>query len=143
MKKEKQRRCACGQLQQATRAITQFYDHRLRPAGIRTSQYSMLMHIKRAGELSIGALGERLKMDHSTAVRNVSVLRKMGLIKTSSSHDARCKIISLSRRGEQKLDEAKPYWEEAQEMMEKGLKSDAFAALGTILDRIHELVKEV
>ncbi len=142
MDKEKNQRCACGQLQRATRAITQFYDRRLRPAGIRTSQYSMLNNIKRAGELSVGELGAMLRMDHSTAVRNVSVLRKMGLVETTPGRDARRKMVTLSAQGRLKLDEAHPYWEKAQSSIEKGLKADLLISLSMILDRLQELADE-
>ncbi|MDR1534767.1 MAG: MarR family winged helix-turn-helix transcriptional regulator [Planctomycetota bacterium] len=139
MKRENLRPCACGMLQKTARCIARFYDRRLKSAGIRTSQYAMLASIRRAGPVSVGELGDILGMDQSTAVRNLSVLRQMGLIKTSPGGDARRKLATLTRRGEEKLAEALPHWKTAQRAIEDGLDADALEALAATARRIQEL----
>ncbi len=137
-KNARRRACVCGQLQKATRGITQFYDRTLRPAGLRISQYAMLRNIGRAGAPSVGELGGILRMDQSTAVRNLAVLRKKGWVDIAPDKDARRKLVSLTRRGERKLDEALPHWERAQDEIAAGMEPGDLDALARILARIGE-----
>jgi DNA-binding MarR family transcriptional regulator len=132
----KVRTCVCGLLQRTTRCLTRFYDHALQPSGLRTSQYSMLAHIDRDGPLSIGDLGRLLRMDQSTAVRNVSVLRRDGLLKITPEKGGRRKMVALTPKGRGRMAEATPYWDTAQSRVEAALGREALALLNEVTERL-------
>ncbi|MGH8746036.1 MAG: hypothetical protein ACREUK_06050, partial [Burkholderiales bacterium] len=48
--------CNCLALRQAARAATQLYDRHLAPAGIRTTQFSVLVNLRRLGPMTINGL---------------------------------------------------------------------------------------
>src|SRR6266404_4012614 len=52
--------CNCLAVRQAARYITQFYDRYLAAAGLRTTQYGILVRLKRQGPMSIHALAAEL-----------------------------------------------------------------------------------
>jgi DNA-binding MarR family transcriptional regulator len=115
------RRCACLNLRQATRAVTQLYDDMLRPVGLRITQFSLLTVIRLTGGASIGTLAEAAVMDRTTLTRNLKLLEDMRLIRSDEGEDARVRLVTLTPAGEAKLAAAQPYWEEAQHHMTKSL----------------------
>ncbi len=135
-------RCACLHLRRASRAVSQFYDRYLQPAGIRGTQYAMLMHITTIKDITVGELSERLGMDQSTATRGVKVLYKMGWIAFATSrNDARKKVLVLTSQGIDKIREADPLWEQAQAKIENALKTAPFDRLLGLLDQITDIAK--
>ena len=63
--------CMCSSIRRASRALTQMYEQALRPLGLRSSQFTILQVLSRAGEVLQGQLGEMLAMDSTTLTRTV------------------------------------------------------------------------
>jgi DNA-binding MarR family transcriptional regulator len=107
--------CNCLAVRQAARYITQFYDQYLAPAGLRTTQYGILVKLKRRGPLSINALAAQLVMDRTTLGRNVRPLERDGLIVIEPDpDDRRSKVLRLTKTGEARFERAHKGWIEAQ-----------------------------
>lgn len=106
--------CAGFNLRKASRAVGQFYDEILRPAGIRGTQYSLLVAIKLNGPVLVTKLAEDVVMDRTTLTRNLEILGKQGLISVSSGEDRRTRMVTISSQGLAVLSEAYPLWEQAQ-----------------------------
>jgi DNA-binding MarR family transcriptional regulator len=112
--------CNCLAVRQAARHITQFYDQFLAPAGLRTSQFSILAKLQGFGPLSINALAAELVMDRTTLGRNILPLERDGLIEiTPGSSDRRTKQLRLTKAGAARLRAAAPGWKEAQARFEE------------------------
>jgi DNA-binding MarR family transcriptional regulator len=60
----------CFAVRAAARHITQVYDQLLAPAGLRTTQFSILAKLKRLGPLTINTLARETVMDRTTLGRN-------------------------------------------------------------------------
>src|ERR1700722_13759435 len=111
--------CNCLAVRQAARYITQFYDQYLAPAGLRTTQYGILVKLKRRGPLSINALAAQLVMDRTTLGRNVRPLERDGLIVIEPDpDDRRSKVLRLTKTGEARFERAHKGWIEAQKRFE-------------------------
>jgi DNA-binding MarR family transcriptional regulator len=125
--------CTCLQIRKVSRAVTQFYDWRLKPAGLRTTQFSILAALHGAGRITRTELARRLAMDHSTLTRNLAPLGRAGLVETVPGRDRRTRTVRLTAKGRKKLARATPLWEEAQAHMTQGLGepglADLFASL--------------
>ena len=63
--------CARPAVRQAARHVTEFYDQYLAPAGLRTTQFSILAKLKRQGPMTINVLADQLVMDRTTLGRNI------------------------------------------------------------------------
>lgn len=116
------RRCACGNVRRATRALTQFYDHYLQPSGLRVTQLSLLLNIAWKEKTTAGELADILIMDQTTVTRNLASLKKHGYISIGrETTDARKKIVAITPEGRAALAAAMPLWEKAQACIVGGL----------------------
>lgn len=123
------RRCVCGNLRLATRALSQLYDEALQPAGIRTTQFTVLFTIATNSAATVSELADKLIMDRTTMTRNLQALQKQGLIESTPGKDQRTKVIKLTEEGVTTLEKALPLWNEAQEQVVNGLGQDHFRSL--------------
>jgi len=84
------------------------------------------------GGARIGQLASRLAMDRTTLTRNIRPLEQAGLLRVSRApDDARARVLTLTRAGEDKLRAAFPLWERAQKRVRELLgpgKMEAFRA---------------
>lgn len=111
--------CNCFAVRSAARHVTQLYDQYLAPVGLRTTQFSILVRLKRRGKLTINALASEMVMDRSTLGRNIQPLERDGLIAIESDpSDLRAKVLRLTRDGEKRLEAARKAWSQAQTYFE-------------------------
>lgn len=110
--------CTCQKLRSAARATTRMYDDYLRPTGLTIGQYSALAALYYVPSMPMNKLATRLEMDRTTLTRSLAILERDSLISIEpDSEDTRVRAISLTNAGLQKLTEAFPLWEAAQEAM--------------------------
>ncbi len=111
--------CNCLAVRQAARHVTQFYDQFLAPAGLRTTQFSILAKLKRLGPMTINALAKEMVMDRTTLGRNILPLEREGLIAVATgSRDRRSKELRLTDTGGARLRAAVKGWAQAQRQFE-------------------------
>jgi DNA-binding MarR family transcriptional regulator len=111
--------CNCFAIRSAARHVTQFYDQFLAPIGLRTTQLSILVRLKRTGPLTINALAKQMVMDRTTLGRNILPLERDGLIKVEPARsDRRAKELHLTKGGEERLEAGVKKWAQAQARFE-------------------------
>ncbi len=108
------RECACLNLRKAVRVLTQAYDEKIRPAGVRSTQLPLLVTLGAEGTMTLSRLAESVVMDQTTVSRNLKPLKEMGLIEIRPGQDRRVREISLTKAGENVIRDSKPLWDEAQ-----------------------------
>ena len=130
-------RCNCLALRQAARKVTQLYDNALTPAGIRSTQYSILSQLRKwPGHPTIGELATDMVMDRATLGRNLKPLERDRLIRIDVGPDRRSRVVVLTERGIAKADEAKPLWGQAQRRFESELGVSEALRLRQDLSRV-------
>src|SRR5215469_18011703 len=72
--------CLCLHLQRAARAVARRFDAALRPLGLTSGQFSLLMALNRPEPASIGNVASLLAMDRTTLTANVKPLERRGLV---------------------------------------------------------------
>jgi DNA-binding MarR family transcriptional regulator len=126
--------CNCFAVRAAARHITQVYDQLLAPAGLRTTQFSILAKLKRLGPLAINRLARDMVMDRTTLGRNILPLERDGLIRIEATpSDRRAKELHLTKAGEKRLQAAHERWSEAQGRFETTFGPRRAAELRKIL----------
>src|SRR5262245_21467358 len=125
--------CLCNALRQASRAVSRLYDEELRDIGLRTTQYSLLRVVARAGEVRQGDLSELAALDETTLTRNRRPLVNTGWVAVRSGDDRREKLITITKAGTAKLAAARPAWERAQARMRELLPEGTWQSLMTVL----------
>jgi DNA-binding MarR family transcriptional regulator len=104
----------CLQVRQTARSVTQWYDACLQPSGLRSTQFNLLVAIAVTQTVPLTRLAEILVLDRTSLARNLKPLEREGLVKISPGEDKRVHLIRLTERGYQRLAQALPCWQEAQ-----------------------------
>jgi DNA-binding MarR family transcriptional regulator len=121
--------CVCATARMAARALTRVYDRALDPAGIRTSQFSILARLLEEGPLSVTHLAGRLAMDRTTLARDLRPLERRGLVSVSVGSDRRVRMAALTPAGRRLVDDVRPMWQQVQRDVRGRLGPDRVAAL--------------
>ena len=103
--------CLCLHLQRAARALARRFDEALRPIGLTSGQYSMLMSLNRPEPPSIGSVAALLSMDRTTLTAALKPLERRGLLAiTVDPADKRNRRLQLTSAGRALLAKALPIW---------------------------------
>ncbi len=121
--------CMCGSLRRTARALTQLYEQALRPLGLRSTQFTVLQVLSRAGEVSQGQLGEMLAMDSTTLTRTLEIMSRQGWITERRGEDRRERWLRLAKGGKTQLNRALPVWEKVQSRLRRQLGDQAWTNL--------------
>jgi DNA-binding MarR family transcriptional regulator len=130
--------CLCNALRQATRAVSRLYDGKLRGVGLRTTQYSLLRCLRRAGEVRQRDLGGLTSLEETTLTRNLRPLIEAGWIAIRAGKDRREKLVRLTDAGAHKIRAARPAWERAQKQLKSRMPNGTWSNL---LDLLPELTR--
>jgi DNA-binding MarR family transcriptional regulator len=129
-------RCNAGAIRRAGRRVGHFYDSVLAPSGVSLCQYGILSALNDRGAAlpSVQELAEQLVMDRSTLGQNLRPLERDNLVTLlTDPRDRRVRLIALTKPGIAKYNEARPYWEKAQERFEEFFGSGEAAELRSAL----------
>src|SRR3954469_8623422 len=75
--------CLCFAAQRAARALARRFDEALRPAGLTSGQFSLLMSLNQPQPPSVGSIARLLGMDRTTLTANLKPLERQGLMETA------------------------------------------------------------
>lgn len=120
--------CLCLHTQRAARAMARRFDEALRPLGLKSGQFSLLISLNRPEPPTIGSVAGLLAMDRTTLTANLKPLERRGLlVVTPDPEDRRARRLSLTAEGLALLDRAVPIWTATQTAIERGLTGEADA----------------
>ena len=103
--------CLCLHLQRAARAVARRFDEALRPLGLTSGQFSLLMSLNRPEPPTIGSVAALLAMDRTTLTANLKPLERRGLVELRiDSGDRRSRRLVLTQPGRNLLTQALPVW---------------------------------
>ena len=105
--------CLCLHLQRAARAVARRFDAALRPLGLTSGQFSLLMSLNRREPPSIGSVSALLAMDRTTLTANLKPFERRGLVRIKiDQDDRRSRRLVLTAKGRAALIDALPAWQE-------------------------------
>ncbi|MFN4128878.1 MAG: MarR family winged helix-turn-helix transcriptional regulator [Paracoccaceae bacterium] len=118
--------CLCLHAQRAARAMARRFDEALRPVGLKSGQFSLLMSLNRPEPPTLGSVAQLLAMDRTTLTANLKPLQRRGLLTvTPDADDRRSRRLTLTAAGLVLLDQAVPIWIAAHGDIEQTLPGDA------------------
>ncbi len=121
--------CACTALRKASRAITRIYDAALARHGLTTSQFALLRHVGRAGDIALSRLAEALVMDRTTLYRVLRPAEAAGWIETFAEPTGKARRARLTQAGQALIVAAGPAWQACQDDVRARLGNDGWAGL--------------
>jgi DNA-binding MarR family transcriptional regulator len=130
-------RCLLTRARQISRVVTAIYDQQLRPFGINSPQFSLLVMISRLQSASRSEMGRENHQDRSTLTRNLQVIIAEGwAAEVAHSAGGRSKPITLTAAGKDLLCRAAVAWRLAQTQAEAVLGKPGAIAVSEIADRL-------
>lgn len=107
--------CLCLHVRRAARAVARRYDEALRPLGLTSGQFSLLMSLNRPEPPVMGDVAALLAMDRTTLTANLKPLERRGLVDVSPDPaDKRSRRLRLTDAGRSLLAQAMPLWQAEQ-----------------------------
>ena len=90
----------CLALYQASRSMTARYRLLLGPLGLTYPQYLVMVLLWQEGEMTVGSIGQRLRLESSTLSPLLKRLEAMGLVdRRRRARDERAVLVSLQSKG--------------------------------------------
>lgn len=118
--------CACFNVRKSARVLTKHYDNALQPLELKPTQFTILAVLSSVDAITVTDLADYMILDRTTLTRNLRPLEKQGMIKTGAGDDRRTRMISLSKKGLSKLENAIPLWKQAQKEVNEYLGNNRF-----------------
>lgn len=133
--------CTGAHLRRATRVVNQIFDRELRPTGLYGTQFTLLVALKYAGEMTVTPLAQILGMDRTTLTRNLALLQDKGLVVVMTGKDQRTRLLRLTEHGEAVLETALPFWDKAQQEIITQLGLDRWQLLMGSIDGLVDTLR--
>jgi DNA-binding MarR family transcriptional regulator len=114
---EVEKSCLALNLRRVERIVCQIYDTALRPFGIKSTQFSLLVTVNAMQPAALSRIADRINVDRTTLTRNLSLLEASGLIEATRGNDLRERIISITEKGDSVLVAAFPIWTATQKRL--------------------------
>jgi DNA-binding MarR family transcriptional regulator len=111
--------CLCLHVQRAARALVRHYDDALRPIGLTSGQFSLLMSLNRPEPPNMTQVATLLAMDRTTLTANLKPLERRGMVEVRTGQkDRRSRILALTATGRAMLAAAMPIWHQTHQSIE-------------------------
>ena len=111
--------CLCLAAQRAARRLARRFDDVLKPVGITSGQFSLLMSLNRVKPPTMGEVASLLAMDRTTLTANLKPLERRGLVELAvDPADRRSRRLALTEAGRAQLIAALPVWRRTQKETE-------------------------
>lgn len=103
--------CLCLHAQRAARTLARRFDEALRPVGLTSGQFSLLMSLNRPEPPPLGPVARLLAMDRTTLTAALKPLERAGLVLVEPNPaDRRSRVLALTDKGRETLAAAVPIW---------------------------------
>jgi DNA-binding MarR family transcriptional regulator len=129
--------CLVTRARRISRVLTAIYDQELRPYGINSPQFTLLVVMHRLQLATRAEIGRQNNQDRSTMTRNLQLILDAGWAEEVPHAAAgRSRPVALTQAGKDLLLRASPGWKAAQAQTEKILGERGVGAIRKI---VHEL----
>lgn len=116
--------CLCLHTQRAARALARRFDEAMRPIGLKSGQFSLLISLNRPEPPTLGSVARLLAMDRTTLTANLKPLERRGLLVVAPDEtDKRARRLRLTEAGCALLRQAVPIWDRTHVEVEAALST--------------------
>jgi DNA-binding MarR family transcriptional regulator len=130
------RECVGFRIRMLNRMVTAIYDGALAEAGLKISQFTVLVAVSNEEKVKPSELSKMLQMDESTLSRNVDRMCAKGWLRLEPDEDRRSHFIAITDQGEALIRKSLPAWQQAQAEVSRRLGMDGVAAVRSALRKL-------
>lgn len=131
--------CLNSNMRKMSRVLGKLYTAELRDSELQGNQFTTLSAISGFGEATIGELSEFLLMDQTTVTRSINLLKKDEFVEVVPGDDRRVRLVRLTEKGREAVENAYPLWQKAQEQVWEALGPDKITLFFDLVDQIATL----
>ena len=103
--------CLCLHAQRAARALARRFDRALKPTGMTSGQFSLMMSLNRPQPAPLGSVAQLLGLDRTTLTAALKPLERQQWVEIAKgAEDRRERFLSLTPEGQRALAAAVPIW---------------------------------
>lgn len=113
--------CHCFRARKKARELTRRYDEKLRPKGLRSTQFTILAVLALKGPLPVNELADIVGLERTTVSRSIARMEDKGWIDDAPTDDARVHLLRLTSEGRKMVEDAYPAWKEVQDAIDEEL----------------------
>jgi len=135
--------CACSSLRRAARAVTQLFDAWLKPLGIRSTQFVLLVTVAKLEPVSLGRLARVLVIDRTTLTRSLSLMKRQGFVGIAPRSTMRQRFVTLLPKGRGVLDQSLPFWKKAQDHFVEKVGEQCWSAMQKELEKLPSVAMDL
>jgi DNA-binding MarR family transcriptional regulator len=128
--------CVGGCVRKLNRMVSAIYDGALANAGLKTSQFSVLISVANREQARPAELAKHLQLDESTLSRNVERMCARGWLRIVQDGDRRSHLIEMTDKGQALICKCLPAWQKAQVEVSRRLGTDTVAQLKSALRKL-------
>jgi DNA-binding MarR family transcriptional regulator len=128
--------CVGGCVRKLNRMVSAIYDGALANAGLKTSQFSVLVSVANRKQARPAELIKHLELDESTVSRNVERMCARGWLRLVPDADRRSHLIEVTDKGQALIRKCLPAWQKAQTEVSRRLGTDSVAELRSALRKL-------
>jgi DNA-binding MarR family transcriptional regulator len=128
--------CVGGCVRKLNRMVSAIYDGALADAGLKTSQFSVLVSVANRKRARPAELIKHLQLDESTLSRNVERMCARGWLRLVPDADRRSHLIEVTDKGQALIRKCLPAWQKAQTEVSRRLGTDTVAELRSALRKL-------
>jgi len=128
--------CVGGCVRKLNRMVSAIYDSALASAGVKTSQFSVLVSVANRKEARPAELTKHLQLGESTLSRNVERMCARGWLRLVQDADRRSHLIEVTDKGQALIRKCLPGWQKAQAEVSRRLGTDTVAELKSALRKL-------
>ncbi|HTY55684.1 MAG TPA: MarR family winged helix-turn-helix transcriptional regulator [Candidatus Binataceae bacterium] len=136
--KKVERECVGFRVRKLNRMVSAVYDSSMASAGLKTSQFSVLIAVGNRAAVRPSELSKMLQMDESTLSRNVERMCARGWLRLKPDEDRRSHLIEVTEKGRALIEKGLPAWQKAQADVTERLGPECVAALRSALRKLRE-----
>ncbi|WP_417689842.1 MarR family winged helix-turn-helix transcriptional regulator [Roseibium sp.] len=119
--------CMLFNVRKAARAISRRYDRYVTHFGLKAAQFSVMVLVREHDGKTVSEMAETVCMERTTLLRNLSGLERKGLVTTRKAESGKARLYELTPSGSSMLDEALPFWRQAQAELAREIGADNFS----------------
>jgi DNA-binding MarR family transcriptional regulator len=128
--------CLGGCVRKLNRMVSSIYDGALARAGVKTSQFSVLVSVANRKQARPAELTKHLQLDESTLSRNVERMCARGWLRLVQDADRRSHLIEVTDKGQALIRKCLPAWQKAQAEVSRRLGTETVAELRSALRKL-------
>jgi DNA-binding MarR family transcriptional regulator len=135
--------CLCLHAQRVARALTRRFDAALRPLGLTSGQFSLMIALNRREPPAMGAVAALLAMDRTTLTAALKPLERRGLVAVALSEtDRRSRRAVLTDDGLALLAQGVTIWRDSHDALDRDLETVGAVDAGNGLRAISDALRQ-